>query len=62
MMNKRRIFFLMTVLVISSAVGCGKIYLSLNVGGEGEKFYTNDSEYTEKTCLKQWRSDGRLRK
>ena len=48
-MNKRRIFYLITALVISSAVGCGKIYLSLNVGGEGEKFYTNDSEYTEKT-------------
>ena len=27
----------------------GKIYLSLNVGGEGDKLYTNDSEYTEKT-------------
>ena len=26
----------------------GKIYLSLNVGGEGDKLYTNDSEYTEK--------------
>lgn len=48
MMNKRRIFYLITALVISTAVGCGKIYLSLNVGGEGDKLYTNDSEYTEK--------------
>ncbi len=35
MMNKRRIFF-------------SKITPSLNVGGEGDKLYTNDSEYTEK--------------
>ena len=27
----------------------GKIYLDLKASDEGEKFYTNDSEYTEKT-------------